>query len=238
MVTERRHPLAERREAVAVRPPLLFLPAGADPELEATAADDVDGRGHLGRQRRVAEPGAHDHVAEADPVGGHRQRGQHRERLEGDLVGSAAGRCGSGRTPRATRSRALRPASRARSSAPRPRPAASRRTRPSSPAPPSIRPASMPSTLCRASSGREDASNGEASRGSGVGAALSRRAGRAPGGRPAGYPRRLPLEPPQCPPRPPSPLSLPSTLPRHSPARPIRGPRPGRRAPARGRRIT
>ena len=87
VVTERGHPLADGREAVAVRPPLLFLPAGADPELEAAAADDVDRRRQLGGQRRVAEPGAHHHVAEADPLGRHRQGGQDGERLEGDLVG-------------------------------------------------------------------------------------------------------------------------------------------------------
>ena len=69
MVAQGSQPLADRREAVAVGPPLVLLPAGADAELEAAAADDVDRRGHLGRERRVAEPGADDHVAEPDPLG-------------------------------------------------------------------------------------------------------------------------------------------------------------------------
>ncbi len=141
VIAEGGHPLAEGREAVAVRPPLLFLPAGADPELEAAAADDVDRRRQLGGQGRVAEPGAHDHVAEADAFGRHRQRGQDGERLEGDLVGRVRARCGSDRRPRAIRSRASRRSGPARPCGPRPRPGPSRRTRPSSPAAPSGQPA-------------------------------------------------------------------------------------------------
>ena len=52
-----------------------------------------------------------------------------------------AGPCGSDRTPRAPRTRAPRPAWRARSSGPRRRLPSSRRTRPSSPVAPSTRPA-------------------------------------------------------------------------------------------------
>ncbi len=86
VVTEDGEPLGQRREAVAVRPPLVFLPAGADAQLEATAADDVDGRRLLGRQRRIAESRAHDHVAESDAFGADCQRGEDGERLERHLV--------------------------------------------------------------------------------------------------------------------------------------------------------
>ena len=81
------HPLGDRREAVAVCPPLVFLPAGADAELEPAAADDVDRRRHLRGEGGVPEPGADDHVAEPDALGRHRERGQDRERLERDLLG-------------------------------------------------------------------------------------------------------------------------------------------------------
>ena len=87
VVAEGVHPLTDGREAVAVGQPLVLLPAGADAELEAAAADDVERRGELGGQRRVAEAGADDHVAEPDTRGHHGQRGERRERLEGDLVG-------------------------------------------------------------------------------------------------------------------------------------------------------
>ena len=51
MVTEGGQPFGQRREAVAVGPPLVLLPAGADAELEAAAADDVD------RRRRASRSG-------------------------------------------------------------------------------------------------------------------------------------------------------------------------------------
>ena len=87
VVGEDVHPLTDGREAVAVGQPLVLLPAGADAELEAPTADDVEGGAQLRGQGRVAERGAHDHVPEADTRGstiGH--RGQGRERLEGDLI--------------------------------------------------------------------------------------------------------------------------------------------------------
>ena len=87
VLLERADALADGREAVAVGQPLVLLPAGADADLEAAAADDVDGGGQLGGQRGVAEGGADDHVAQADPGRDHRQRRQQRERLERHLVG-------------------------------------------------------------------------------------------------------------------------------------------------------
>ena len=87
MVGQRGQPFGRRREAVPVGQPFVLLPARADAELEATAGDDVDGGGHLGRQGRIAEPRADDHVAEPGARRDRRQRGQHRERLERDLVG-------------------------------------------------------------------------------------------------------------------------------------------------------
>ena len=144
VVAEGADALADRREAVAVGPPLVFLPAGPDAELEAAAADDVDGRRHLGRHRRVPEPGAHDHVPEADPLGGHRQRGEHRERLEGDLVRRVRDRVEVVEHPERLEAERLGVRGSARSSAPRRPPAPSRRTRPSSPAGSTTRPASVP----------------------------------------------------------------------------------------------
>ncbi len=86
VVAENGEPFSERREAVAECPPLVFLPPGADTQLEATAADDVDRRRLLGRQRRIAESGAHDHVADSDAFGADRQRGEDGERFERHLV--------------------------------------------------------------------------------------------------------------------------------------------------------
>ena len=182
------------------------------PELEAAAADDVDRRRELGREGRVAEPGADDHVADPDPLGRHRQRGQDREPLERDLVGRLAGPCGSGRRPRATRSRAPPPAWRARPCSPTPRPGPSRRTRPSSPGAPSDRPASCPPCWQRTAVVNVD----RRLHGDGFDAELSRRAGRRPAaagarlssadGRPSASIRPLP-----------------------SPVRRTRGPRPTRR---------
>ena len=120
VVAQRAEPLADRREAVAVGPPLLLLPAGADPELEPAAGDDVDRRRHLGREGRVAEPGADDHVAEPDPLGDHRQRGQDAERLEGHLVGRVGHRVEVVERPERLEAERLGVDRAARRSAPRP----------------------------------------------------------------------------------------------------------------------
>src|SRR3954447_15978424 len=87
MVGERLEPFTEGRKAIAVRAPLLFLPARSDPELETSPADDIDRRRQLRGEGRVPETGADDHVPEPDPARRHSERGQRRERLEGDLVG-------------------------------------------------------------------------------------------------------------------------------------------------------
>ena len=89
VVAEPGEPLAGLGEAVAVGEPLVALPAGADPELHPAAADRVHRADHLGRERRVAERGADDDVAEPDPVRQRREGRQRGERLERDLVGRA-----------------------------------------------------------------------------------------------------------------------------------------------------
>ena len=82
LVREDREPLRRRREAVAVRQPLVFLPARADPEDRPPAADHVDRRDRLGRQSGVPVRGREDEVPEARPAGLHGERGELRERLE------------------------------------------------------------------------------------------------------------------------------------------------------------
>src|SRR5690606_30857032 len=51
-------------EAVAVRAPLVLVPAGADAHLDAPARDDVHGRGDLREVGRVAVAHARAHLAE------------------------------------------------------------------------------------------------------------------------------------------------------------------------------
>src|SRR5450759_2952123 len=87
VVAQRAEAIAKRREAIAVRQPLIFLPASPDPKLEAAAGDHVDRGGHLRREGRVAKAGADHHVADPRPRRRLRQRGEHGERLEGDLLG-------------------------------------------------------------------------------------------------------------------------------------------------------
>jgi hypothetical protein len=87
IVTQPGQPLLRRREAVPVRDPLVVLPAGADSQLEPTAADDVDRRRQLRGQGRVPEAGADDHVAQPDAPRQGREGRERRERLERDLVG-------------------------------------------------------------------------------------------------------------------------------------------------------
>ena len=62
------HPDAvlRRRELVAVRLELLLVPAGADAEVEATAADHVEAGADLGGERRLAVAVAADHLPEPD----------------------------------------------------------------------------------------------------------------------------------------------------------------------------
>ena len=87
IVGEAGQPLLRIREVVAVRAPLVALPAGPDAELHPTGGDRIHRRDHLGGQRRIAERRADDDVAEPHPLGDRGQRGQRRERFERDLVG-------------------------------------------------------------------------------------------------------------------------------------------------------
>ena len=61
----------------AVGVALLLVPASAEAELEAAVADDVERRGHVGQNRRVAVHHPVDHATDADTGGG---LGQRRER--------------------------------------------------------------------------------------------------------------------------------------------------------------
>ena len=62
-------PLARPGEAVAVGPPLVLVPAGADPHLDPSLGDDVDGGGDLGQVGRVAVRHAGAHLTQPDPPG-------------------------------------------------------------------------------------------------------------------------------------------------------------------------
>src|SRR5437763_3561850 len=70
--------LLQRAQLDPVGVALLFVPAGADAQLQPAVGDDVDRRGHIGQHRRVAvdDPG-HQH-ADPEPLGGLGQRGRHR----------------------------------------------------------------------------------------------------------------------------------------------------------------
>ena len=85
LVAKDGQPLARLRKSVAVGQPLIALPTRADAELHPPAADRVEGRDELCRQGRIAVRGAQDDVAETDPFGLRRQRGENRERLERQL---------------------------------------------------------------------------------------------------------------------------------------------------------
>ena len=83
-------------------------------------------------------------------LGGHRHRGEHRERLEGDLVRRVRDGVEVVEHPERLEPERLGVPGRARSIAPRRSPAPSRRTRPSSPAGSTARPASVPPAFaCR-----------------------------------------------------------------------------------------
>ena len=118
-----------------------------------------------------------------------------RERLERDLVGRLAARCGSGRT---TQSDSNPSASACVGELDRARPgvgrAPSRRTRPSSPAAPSARPASRPPVIAGARPASSPFGHGGPSRTSPP-RTMSRRAGRRSGPRGAAYPRASAQEP-------------------------------------------
>src|SRR5438874_160329 len=76
-----------RRIRIAVGLVLVLIPAAADTEVEAPAADDVDGRRHLGQQRRRTVGIAGHHLAQADALSLDRQRRHQRPALEGGFDG-------------------------------------------------------------------------------------------------------------------------------------------------------
>ena len=75
------------REAVAVGPPLVLVPARADAHLDAAAGDDVAGGGHLREVGGVAVAHARAHLAQPHPLGDRAERGHQRPRLVRGLVG-------------------------------------------------------------------------------------------------------------------------------------------------------
>ena len=85
-LVQRPQPLRGRREAVAVGPPFVLVPAGADAHLDPAAGDDVDRRGDLGQVGRVPVGHAGAHLAEPDPAGAGGEGGHQRPGLVGRLV--------------------------------------------------------------------------------------------------------------------------------------------------------
>ena len=132
-LVEHPQPLPAPREAVAVGPPLVLVPAGADAHLDPAAGDDVAGGRHLGQVGRVAVAHARAHLAEPDPLGDRSERRHQRPRLVGGLRRWGAGRCGSGRRPRSTPTGRRRRAAPAPSSPATDRPARCRPGRAASP---------------------------------------------------------------------------------------------------------
>src|SRR5215217_5671415 len=66
---EHAHPFGSLRETVAVGPPLMLVPAGADPGVEPAVAGHVDRGGNLGVEGRVAIAVAADHLPDVHPAG-------------------------------------------------------------------------------------------------------------------------------------------------------------------------
>src|SRR6266542_3805381 len=87
-VLELLDPCARRLELVPVRP-VLLLPAGADPELDATVRHLVDAGDDLRQQRRIAVLRRRDEHAEPDPLRVTRECGEQGPRLETVAVGYA-----------------------------------------------------------------------------------------------------------------------------------------------------
>ncbi len=82
-LAEHTHPLRHVGEAVAVGPPLVLVPAGADAGVEAAVAGDVHGGGDLGEEGGVAVAVAAHHLADLDPLGVPRERRGDGPGLEG-----------------------------------------------------------------------------------------------------------------------------------------------------------
>src|SRR5436190_23092478 len=86
MVRQRGQPDFGLRETVPVGLPLVAFPSRPDTQLHPPAANRIQGRDRLGRQRRISEPGADHDVAEPHSGGETSQRRQRAEGLERDLV--------------------------------------------------------------------------------------------------------------------------------------------------------
>ena len=83
------HPLADRREVVAVALVLDLVPGGAEAEDRPPAGDGVERRDLLGQQRRIAVRDARDERPEPDARRLAGEGGEHRPALEHRLVGPA-----------------------------------------------------------------------------------------------------------------------------------------------------
>ena len=86
-IRQRSKALARLGESVPIGQPLVPLPAGTDTELHAAAGDDVHGGDHLRHQGLVTVAVADDDVPQPDAGCDGCQRGQRRERFEGQLIG-------------------------------------------------------------------------------------------------------------------------------------------------------
>ena len=80
------HPLADRREVVAIALVLDLVPGGAEAEDRPPAGDGVERRDLLGQQRRIAVRDARDERAQPHARGLAGEGGEHRPALEHRLV--------------------------------------------------------------------------------------------------------------------------------------------------------
>src|SRR5207248_7771520 len=78
---------SRRSEVNAVRAGLLLVPSRTEPDLEPPAGDDVEGRGHVRENRRVAVVDGGDQYAEAQPFRCLSERGKRRPPLEAGAGG-------------------------------------------------------------------------------------------------------------------------------------------------------
>src|SRR5690348_8470321 len=86
-LAEPAHAFACLGEAIAVRPPLMLVPARPQPAVEPSVAQHVYRGRHLGQQRRVAVAVAGHHLADVDPAGIAGKRCGDRPALEGGVEG-------------------------------------------------------------------------------------------------------------------------------------------------------
>lgn len=76
------HPLGDGSQRKTVGIGFQLVPAGAQPEVQPPAGDDVERRRHVGGHRRVAEMHPVNHAADPEPGGGLGQRRQSDPRLQ------------------------------------------------------------------------------------------------------------------------------------------------------------